>query len=90
MDSKAHPDSRQQTGYTRNKWMNKWNRDCITCFVENIQNCAGGADYCIEDTGKSMTTTDVSIAITQGRMCVLDNLECKTGKIRSRASTLIS
>ena len=37
-----------------------------------------------------MTTTDVSIAITQGGMCVLDNLECETGKMRSTASTLIS
>ena len=90
MDPKAHLDSRQQTGYTRNKWMNIWDRNCITCFVENIQNCAGCADYCVEYTRESMTTTDVSIAITQGGMCVLDNLECETGKMRSTASTLIS
>ena len=37
-----------------------------------------------------MTTTDISIAIIQGGMCVLDNLECDTGKIRSRSGTLIS
>jgi hypothetical protein len=37
----AHLDSRQQTGYTRNKRMNKWNWDCITCLVEDIHNCAG-------------------------------------------------
>ena len=37
-----------------------------------------------------MRTIDVPIAITQVRMCVLDNLECETGKIGSRASTLIS
>ena len=36
-----------------------------------------------------MTTTDVPIAITQGGMCVLDNFEKETGKIGSRASTLI-
>jgi hypothetical protein len=36
-----------------------------------------------------MTTTDVSIAISQGGMCVLDNLECDTGKTESRASTFI-
>ena len=86
---KTHLDGRQQTGYTRNKRMNKWNRDCIACFVKNIQNCAGCADNCIEYTRKSMTTTGVSIAITQVRMCVLDNLERKTGKTGSRASTLI-
>ena len=69
--------------------MNKWNRDCITCFVENIQNCAGCADYCVEYTRKSVRTTDVLIAITQGGMCVLDNFECKTRKTGSRASALI-
>ena len=36
-----------------------------------------------------MRTTDVPIAITQGGMCVLDNLECETGKTGYRASTLI-
>ena len=36
-----------------------------------------------------MRTTDVLIVITQGGMCVLDILECDTGKIGSRASTLI-
>ena len=36
-----------------------------------------------------MTTADIPIAITQGGMCVLDNLECETGKTESRASTLI-
>ena len=36
-----------------------------------------------------MTTTHVPIAITQGRMRVLDNLECETGKTGSRASTFI-
>ena len=86
---KAHLDGRQQTGYTRNKWMNKWNWDYTTCFVENIQNCAGCADYCVEYARKSTTTTDVPIAIAQGGMCVLDNLECETGKTGSRASTLI-
>ena len=44
-DPKAYLNSCQQTGYTRNEWMNKWNRDCITCVVENIQNCASCADY---------------------------------------------
>ena len=34
-------------------------------------------------------TTEVLIAITQGGMCVLDILECDTGKTGSRASTLI-
>ena len=61
---KTYLDSRQQTSYTRNKWMNKWNWDCITCFVENIQNCAGCADYCVEYIRES-TTTVVHIAITQ-------------------------
>ena len=36
-----------------------------------------------------MATTDVPISITQGGMCVLDNIECETGKAESRASTLI-
>ena len=36
-----------------------------------------------------MTTTDVPIAITQGGMCVLGNLECETGNTGSRASTFI-
>ena len=35
-----------------------------------------------------MTTTDVPIVITQGRMYVLDNLKCETGKTGSRANTL--
>ena len=87
-DPKSHLDSRQQTSYTCNKCMHKWNWDCITCFVENSQNCTGCADYRVEYTGKSMTT-DVLIAITQGGMCVLDNLECQTGNTGSRASTLI-
>ena len=87
-EPKAHLDSRQQTGYTRNKWMNKWNWNCITCLVENIQNCAGCAEYCVEYARKSMTT-DISIVITQGRLCFLDNLECKTEKTESRSSTLI-
>jgi hypothetical protein len=86
-DPKTHLDSRQQAGNTRNKRMNKWNWDCLTCFVEDIQNCAGCAHYCVEYTGKSMT--DVPIAITEGGMCVLDNLERKTGKTGSRASTFI-
>ena len=36
-----------------------------------------------------MTTTDIPIANTQGRMCVLGNLECETGNTGSRASTFI-
>ena len=36
-----------------------------------------------------MTATDVSIVITQGRMCGLDNLERETGKTGSGTSTLI-
>ena len=58
-------------------------------MVENIQNYASRADYGVEYTRKSMTTADVPIVITQGRMCTLDNLECETGKAGSRASTLI-
>ena len=87
-DPKAHLDSRQQTSYTCNKCMHKWNRNCIICFVENIQNCTGCADYCVEYTRK-FATTDLLITITQGGMCVLDNLKCETGKTGSRASTLI-
>ena len=34
-------------------------------------------------------TTDVLIVITQCGMCVLDSIECETGKTGSRASTLI-
>ena len=82
----THLDGRQQTSYTCNKWMNKWNWDCIARFNENIQNCAGCADYCVEYARKS---TDLLIAITQSWMYVLDNLECDTGKTGSRASTLI-
>ena len=73
-DSKTYLDSRQQTGYTRNKRRNKWNRDCITCLVENIQNCAGCVEYCVEYTRKFMAITDVPnlpIAITLRGMCVL-------------------
>ena len=88
-DPKAHLDCRQQARYTHNKWMNKWNWDCVTCFIENTQNCAGCANYCVDYTGKSMMTSEVLVAITQGRMCVLDNIECETGKTGSRASTLI-
>ena len=88
-DPKTHLDSHQKTGYTRNKWLNKWNRDCITRFVENIQNCAGCADYRVEYTRKSMITIDVPITISQSGMRVLDNLDCKTGKTGSRGSTLI-
>ena len=36
-----------------------------------------------------MITDDVPIAINQGGMCALDNLEYETGKTGSRASTLI-
>ena len=36
-----------------------------------------------------MTTTDVPIAIGQGRMCGLDNLERETGKTGSETSTSI-
>ena len=83
-DPKAHLDGCQQTGYyTRNKWINKWNRDCVTCFVKNIQNCAGCAEYCVECTRKSVITTGVLIVITKVGMCVLDNLEYKTGKAGS-------
>ena len=89
MDPKAHLDSRQQTSYTRNKWLNKRNRDYIACFVENIQNCAGCADYYVdlEYTRESVTNTDVLIAISQSGMCILDNLERKTGKTGDRAGT---
>ena len=58
-------------------------------MVENIQNCAGCTDYCVEYTRKSTTTTDVPIEIIQGRMCVLNNLERETGNTESGASTLI-
>ena len=32
-------DGLQQLGYKCNTWLNKWNWDCTTGFVENIQNC---------------------------------------------------
>ena len=66
--------------------MNKWDWDCITCLVENTQNCAGRANYCVEYARKSMTATDVPIVITQDGMCVLDNLKYNTGKTGSRVT----
>jgi hypothetical protein len=78
-DLKTHLDCRQQTGYARNEWLNKRNRDgnCTTCFVENFQDCASCANYCVEYTR------------LPNAGCVFWTILSVKQKTRSRASTLI-
>ena len=83
----AHLHDRQQPDYNCNNWLNKWNWDDTACVLQNSQNRNGRSSYGIHYARNPFVTTDSSI--TQGRKCILNDLECETGEIGSKVPRFV-